>query len=100
MARGPQPIGEIVAEIIARRGLARQQADRQRDEAWREVVGEQLAAETRPGNVRRGRLEVIVADSSLLQELTFEKEKILAKLSERLPELGAKDLRFRVGPVQ
>ena len=30
------------------------------DAAWREAVGEKLAADTRPGNVRRGVLEVLV----------------------------------------
>ena len=99
MARGPQPIGEVIADIIARRGLAREVASRQRDEAWQEIMGEDLAAETRLGPVRRGRLDVIVIDSALAHELTFQKEEIIAKIEQRLPELGVTSLRFRVGSI-
>jgi hypothetical protein len=55
---------------------------------------------TRCGAVRRGRLEVIVANSTLIQELTFRKSEIVAGLKQRLPEWEVQDVRFRVGQVE
>ena len=59
-----------------------------------------LAAEyTRVGMLRRGKLEVTVANSMLVQELTFQKPDLLKALRERLPDETIRDLRFRVGAV-
>jgi hypothetical protein len=50
--------------------------------------------------VRRGALEVTVANSVLLHELTFQKETILGHLCRLLPEERIDKLRFRVGPIK
>ena len=49
---------------------------------------------TRPGNIRRGVLEVFVANSTLLQELAFQKTQLL----ERLRQAAARriDPRFAI----
>jgi hypothetical protein len=36
----------------------------------------------------------------LAQELQFEKQRLLTKLIERLPDHKLRDLRFRVGAVK
>ena len=100
MARGPQPIGELLADLMARRGFARVQSARSLEAAWCEVAGELIGEYTRPAVVRRGKLEVIVANSTLVQELTYQKPALLRALADRLPEEKIKDLRFRVGPVE
>lgn len=96
---GPQPIRELVAEIITRRGIGRTRSLGVRDAAWREALGEALAKQTRPGAVRRGTLEVFVANSTLLQELTFQKTEIVTRLTRHAPELAVQNLKFRVGPI-
>ncbi len=98
-AKRPKPIGDILAQVVQRRGYAQVRASSARDEAWKEVAGEELAAMTRIGGVRRGVMEVIVANSLLMQELTFRKEELLAGLHRALPEADIKQLRFRVGQV-
>ena len=98
--RRPQKMGDILAELMARRGYARQQASSNYDEAWRTAAGELLARHTRVGVVRRGALEVTVANSVLLQELTFQKQAILGQLSRLLPEERIDKLRLRVGPIE
>ncbi len=99
MAPGPEPIGEILAQLMARRGFAHLRSTQARESAWREAAGEQLAEFTRVGPVRRGNLEVTVANSTLLQELSFQKPDLLKALARLLPAAGIKDLRFRVGPI-
>jgi len=68
--------------------------------AWREAAGPLVAKYTRPGSVRRGALEVIVANSTLVQELGFQKHALLKTLQQLLPEAGINNLRFRIGNIQ
>ncbi len=69
------------------------------ESAWQEAAGELAAQYTRVGQIRRGKLEVIVAHSVLVQELTFQKPDLLAKLARLLPDEKITDLRFRIGAV-
>jgi len=98
MGRGPVPIGDILAQLMARRGYARVRSGADTESAWREAAG-QLAPFTRAGQVRGGKLEVTVANSTVMQELTFRKVALIAALKKLLPDEGIEDLRFRVGTV-
>ncbi len=99
MARGPKPIGTILSELMARRGYARVQSAGAYAAAWREAAGELAAEYTRVGSLRRGTLEVIVVNSTLVQELTFQKPTLLKLLARLLPDERLENLRFRVGNV-
>lgn len=96
---GPQKLGDILAELILRRGYARAQAQGDYDRAWRDAVGEVLAPQTRVGGATRGILRVVVASSAISQELSFRKSEILARLKQSLPAEKIRDLRCRVGPL-
>ena len=85
---------------MARRGFAREQAAAACQEAWGRAAGPLAVEHTRAGSVRRGALEVIVASSTLLQELSFQKSQLLKTLSELLPDEGIRDIRFRVGSIK
>lgn len=100
MKRRVQSIGEILPELMARRGYARLQSAGAYDRAWREAAGSVAAGYTRVGSLRRGTLEVIVAHSTLVQELGFQKTRLLKSLAELLPDEGIKNLRFRLGAVE
>lgn len=95
----PRAIADIMAQLFARRGYARERATAGYDEAWQAAAGEIIARCTRVGIVRRGSLEVLVANSALMQELTFQKPALLAKLQRLLPDEKLTGLRFKVGPV-
>jgi predicted nucleic acid-binding Zn ribbon protein len=100
MPRGPERIGNILSELMARRGYARVQSAAEYDAAWSEAAGPLAAQYSRVGGLRRGRLEVVVANSTLVQELVFQKPALLKDLARLLPEQGIEDLRFRVGVIQ
>jgi predicted nucleic acid-binding Zn ribbon protein len=85
--------------LMARRGFARVQTARAYEAAWREAAGELAARYTRVGPMRRGTLEVIALNSTLVQELTFQKPTLLRDLAHLLPDERLQDLRFRVGPL-
>jgi len=99
-ARRPQPIGDVLAELMARRGYARVNGASAVAEAWQTAAGALLAQHTRPGTVRRGVLDVLAANSTIMQELTFQKTHLLGELARLLPEQSITNLRFRVGPVE
>ncbi len=99
MPREPQHIGNVLAELMARRGFARVQSAAACSAAWSEAAGPLAARYSRAGEVRRGRLEVVVANSTVLQELVFQKPQLLEALRRLLPDEEIGDLRFRVGPI-
>jgi len=100
MARGPQAIGEVLSELMARRGYARVQSAEARETAWRGAAGPLAAEYTRVGPLRRGTLEIVVANSTLMQELGFRKDALLQAMNELLPDEGIKNLRFRAGTIE
>ena len=100
MKHRPVPIAEVLSELMSRRGFGRVRAAEAMAGAWREAAGELLAGYSRVGEMRGGKLEVIVANSTLVQELTFQKRAILRRLGEQLPDQRIHDLRFRVGPIE
>ncbi|HEY1065985.1 MAG TPA: DUF721 domain-containing protein [Pirellulales bacterium] len=96
----PAPLGDLIAQVFALRGCGRVQSATEFDVAWAEAVGDDFARQTRPGAPRRGVLTVLVANSTLLQELTFQERRILGLLRTRLPQQKIEKLKFRIGPVE
>ena len=97
--RGPVPIGNIVADILARKGLGRQEATLELDRVWKKIIEKPLAEITRCGQIRRQRLEVVVENSTAMQELTFRKQELINLLNREIPQQQLKDIRFRVGTI-
>jgi len=98
--RGPERLANVLAELMARRGFGRVQSAQAYEEAWVKAAGPMVAQFTRVTGLKRGALEVLVANSMLVQELTFQKPTLLAALLQSLPDQGIKDLRFRVGLIE
>ena len=96
---GPKKMADVLSSLLASRGYAQQQDTQRRQEVWRDVAGAKFAKQSCAGNIRRGVLEVIVSNSAVLQELTFQKKKLVRRLSEVAPEQQIRDLRFRVGAI-
>jgi len=94
MGKRPELIGNVLAQLMARRGFARVRSASACEAAWRKAAGEMAARYTRVGGLRRKKLEVTVANSTLVQELSFQKPALLAALAELLPDEKIEDLRF------
>ncbi len=95
----PQRIGEVMNRLLARKGYAQIQQAQQWDAAWVAVAGDRLSAASRVSRHNRGVLEIIVRNSSVLQELTFQKQTLLKKLRSAADVPSIRDLRFRVGEI-
>lgn len=91
---GTERIGNILTRIMARRGFQRQIFQEQLETVWGEIVGETLADQTRPGNIRRGTLEIFVAHTIFEQELSLRQAELLPKLNAALGENKIKRFKF------
>lgn len=94
--RDPQKIGEVLTDLLARRGYAQISAHEECQEAWQSVVGS-MEKFSRATEVKRGVLQVVVSNSLVMQELTFRKPELIAAMAKALPTHKIKDVRFRVG---
>ena len=98
--RGPRPLSDILGELFTVRGYGRLHARQELEDAWNRAVGEPYCYQTRLGEVRRGVLNVTVAHSTLLEELSaFRKPALLKALRLGAPATMIHDIRFRVAPV-
>ncbi len=95
----PKSVADVIAQLVQKKGYAQVRADRAHRDAWQAAAGERFAAVTEAGAIRRGTLEVTAANSLVMQELTFEKERLLAAMQQTLPDAGIKQLRFKVGLI-
>jgi predicted nucleic acid-binding Zn ribbon protein len=95
----PRQIGDVLTQLIARRGYAREQSTAALEAAWQQAAGAKLAAQTRAAGLRRGTLEVLVASNLLAQELGFEHDALISRLQKLSPQTKITTLRFRVGNV-
>ena len=101
MEKGPELVGEILSRVFVARGWGRRQAQLRLEQAWAEAIGPEGAKHTRVAALRRGVLEVTVANAVLLQELAhYQKRRLLEQLRLRLPGTTVTDLRFLLGVIK
>lgn len=90
-------VADLAPKIMAQAGLA----DRVKLEdvlaAWSEIVGPLLFKLTRPDTMERGVLTVRLMQPSAHHALSLEKNKILKRLQNKLPDAKIRDIRFRHG---
>lgn len=98
--RRPKKVADVLSRLIARRGYIRGRESGQLGADWASIVGPAIAARTRPGTVRRGVLTVSVTDAILVQELTFGKKDIIARLNAQDPERAIRNIRFKLDAVE
>lgn len=85
----------VIPQLFKKVGIA---TGRNRDiqNAWREVAGEEISENTRVVGFRSGVITVEVSQASLLSELTiYYKKDFLKLLRERLP-FAVNNLKFKV----
>ena len=73
---------QLANRVMAKYSVASSQASNKLEVAWKQAVGDATAQQTQPVAIRRGVLEVIVANSAIHQQLIFKKRKISKKLSK------------------
>ncbi|WP_254512925.1 DUF721 domain-containing protein [Anatilimnocola floriformis] len=92
-------MGDVVGQLLVKRGYANVQQAASLDAVWTAAVGERLAPQTKAGQVKRGVLEVFVLNSAVMQELAFVKAKLVKTLATTAADQKIKDIKFRVGKL-
>jgi predicted nucleic acid-binding Zn ribbon protein len=96
----PSALADVLQTALERLGGARFDAVRSVQKNWIAVVGEVMANKTRVVGVKDGALAIETDGAVWSQELTLQKNYILAKLRELAPKAGVRELRVRtVGTI-
>lgn len=97
---GPAPLKDIVSGLISKLGKGSEGEKRLGQEEieriWKLASGNFAARRSRPTSLKKGRLIVMVGDSSLLYDLTLKKQNILEVLKKEL-DGRVKEVQFRIG---
>lgn len=88
-----------VLSAIAQQNNLQQQPFQLALKYWAEAVGEAVAAHTQLLSIQRDVLWVATSSASWAQTLTFERQRILAKLNQKLPS-PLTDIRFSTAQWQ
>lgn len=100
--RGPGPVdsfGTILSGLAKRLGLESRLLELRLQREWSRIVGEPIASHTWPDQIRFKKLYLIVRNSVWMQQLTFLKPALLAKLREADGGTLITDLALRVGEL-
>jgi hypothetical protein len=95
---GPQRIGAALDVVM--RGLGAPEASGVHlvFDRWSEVVGENLAARTRPLRIERDHLVLAVDEPAIATHVRFLQGELLARLAELLGPGRVTAIDLRVGP--
>lgn len=75
-------VGDVLAEVLEKKGLLKQVERAGLVEEWPDRVGEKISSVTRAVSVDGRRMVVEVRSSGWLMELNLMKREILARLNE------------------
>ena len=93
-----QAPGELLPKLMQQLGLSERLRESEVIDAWKQIVGEFIAAHSAPVSLKAGVLFVRVLQPALHYELEqVSKLAILRKLKQRFGGKTIRDLRFRVG---
>ncbi len=90
-------VASVLAGLAHRLGLESKLLETRLHRQWSEIVGQQIAAHTRPDQIRFKKLYVYVQHSVWLQQLTYLKPDLLAKINATAGESLVSDLVLRIG---
>ena len=91
--------GTILSGLANRLGLQAHLFELRIQQQWRESIGEPIASHTWPAQIRFKKLYLTVRNSVWVQQLTFLKPALLAKLNKEAGSEFITDIAFRVGEI-
>jgi len=93
----PERVANIVADVLARRGLSDRVEQAGIIPEWAQLVGEQIAAVTEPRSVSaNGTLFVAVTTNAWMNELSLLEPELLRSLNARATRAPIKRIRWQL----
>jgi predicted nucleic acid-binding Zn ribbon protein len=97
-AESVRPIAGTLKTVLAALGLSERIKEEEVLHAWREIVGDFIAAQSSPFRLKDGVLIVRVLQPTVHYELDrIWKPQILARLRQRFGNSAVREIKFRVG---
>ena len=93
------PLASTLATLAHQYGLEVKLLEYRLQQQWPRIVGEHIAAHTRPDTIRFRTLYLVAANSVWLQQLIFLKPSLLEKINAAAGSHMASDIVLRVGEV-
>jgi hypothetical protein len=94
------PLASILDDIAQRFGLSVRLLEHRLQRQWPGIVGEHVAAHTRPESIRFKKLYVIADSSVWVQQLAFLKPSLLASINTAAGNPVVADIVLRVGEIE
>src|SRR5215208_8338808 len=91
--------GTILSGLAKRLGLESRLVELRLQRRWRDIIGEPTGSHTWPDQIRFKKLYLVVQNSVWLQQLTFLKPALLAKIHAELGPDLISEIVLRVGEI-
>ena len=65
------------------------------NKSWNKIVGETISKNTEVINIKNGKITIKTSNPIWRNELTFQKEDLLNRLTKEEPNLNIKEIEFR-----
>ena len=92
--KNSESIGKILPAVIRNLGIEQKMEEVSLRSRWREVVGDTIAARSRPLDIRGGTLFVAVGNNVWMQEMRFHETRIIERIKHRFPGLKVAEIRL------
>lgn len=93
-------IASVLSGIARRHGMEPKLLEHKLLKNWPEIAGEQIAAHTRPDQIKFKKLHLIAESSVWLQHLTFLKPDLIEKINAAAGRSLITDVVLRVGTME
>ena len=98
-SRAPEQVTTILERVLSSLNLGIKVKQYRIWDVWNSVVGEAIARQAQPQQMRGMVLWVTVSSSTWMQQLEFMKRQIVERINERIGEKVISDIRFRIGEI-
>ena len=95
----PFPLADILQKVMKKQGIPLTTGDPYLRRVWNEAVGDGIAAQTAPENIKRGTLFVKVSSSVWIHHLQFLKKEILQRFNELHGKGTVRELNLSIGAI-
>ncbi len=89
----------VIREISHSHGFATRLWEYRLQKQWKALVGEVVAAHTRPTRIKFRKLHVAVDNSVWLHQLLYLKATLMENIQAQMGELQLEDIIFRIGEL-
>jgi predicted nucleic acid-binding Zn ribbon protein len=98
-SKAPEPLNAVLERVLGSLNLGLKVKQYRIWDVWNSVVGEAIARQAQPQQIRAMVLWVTVSNSTWMQQLEFMKRQIIERINEHIGETVIRDIRFRIGEI-